>query len=229
MSESAGQALPVVVIGAGPIGLAAAANLINRGLEPLVVEAGPTAGTGVRQWGHIRLFSPWSQLIDPEAEKLLAPTGWTAPDPDGYPTGAEWVSHYLQPLADVLGDHVRYGARVTGVARQGRDLVVDAGRESEPFTVHVATGAGVDRIAARAVIDVSGTWDSPNPLGADGLPAARESLHARRITYRVPDLADPTIRARYAGKHVAVAGRGRRRRRSSSHLLSLPKTIQRPP
>ena len=95
--------LPVVVIGAGPSGLAAAAHLLDRGLAPLVLEAGPSAGTSVRQWHHVRLFSRWGELVDPAAEKLLAPTGWQAPDADRYPTGAEWAEDYLQPLADALG------------------------------------------------------------------------------------------------------------------------------
>ena len=83
--------LPVVVIGAGPSGLAAAAHLLDRGLIPLVLEAGPSAGTAVREWHHVRLFSRWGELVDPAAEKLLAPTGWQAPDADRYPTGAEWA------------------------------------------------------------------------------------------------------------------------------------------
>ena len=134
--------LPVVVIGAGPSGLAAAAHLLDRGLAPLVLEAGPSAGTSVRQWHHVRLFSRWGELVDPAAEKLLAPTGWQAPDADRYPTGAEWAEDYLQPLADALGDRVRYGALVVGVARRGRDRVVDADRDTEPLTVHVTTAAG---------------------------------------------------------------------------------------
>ncbi|WP_434093194.1 FAD-dependent oxidoreductase [Streptomyces humidus] len=72
--------LPVVVVGAGPIGLAAAAHLIERGLEPLVLKAGPSAGAAVRDWSHVRLFSPWGEVVDPAAEKLLAPTGWVRPD-----------------------------------------------------------------------------------------------------------------------------------------------------
>ena len=80
--------LPVVVIGAGPSGLAAAAHLLDRGLEPVVLEAGPSAGTSVREWHHVRLFSRWGELVDAAAEKLLAPTGWVAPNPDRYPTGA---------------------------------------------------------------------------------------------------------------------------------------------
>ena len=201
--------LPVVVVGAGPIGLAAAAHLVERGLTPLVLEAGPSAGTGVRAWHHVRLFSRWAELVDPAAEKLLAPTGWQAPDPDTYPTGADWAQHYLQPLAQALGDRVRFGARVVGAARRGRDRVVDAGRDTEPLTVHIQTSDGrEERLTARALIDASGTWSTPNPLGADGLPALGEARAADRISYRVPNLTDPAVRARYAGKHIAVAGSG---------------------
>ncbi|OZM80181.1 NAD(P)-binding domain-containing protein [Pseudonocardia sp. MH-G8] len=200
--------LPVVVVGAGPVGLAAAAHLLDRGLEPLVLEAGEQAGAHVREWHNVRLFSRWGEVIDPVGEKLLAPTGWTPPDPDTYATGQEWAQRYLQPLAEVLGARVRFGARVIGVARRGRDRVVDAGRETEPLTVHVQTVDGEERILARAVVDASGTWASPNPLGGDGLPAIGERAAAGRIAYQVPDLTDPDVRARYAGRRIAVAGSG---------------------
>ncbi|MFC3890401.1 FAD-dependent oxidoreductase [Lentzea rhizosphaerae] len=198
--------LPVVVVGAGPAGLSAAAHLVERGEQVLVLEAGDRAGAAVSQWNHVRLFSRWSELVDPAAQRLLVPAGWMRPDGDLYPTGAEWADLYLRPLAEALGDRVRFGARVVGVARRGRDRVVDAGREEEPLTVHVHTAAGEERIVARAVIDASGTWGSPNPLGGDGLPAAGEKAAAAQISYRVPDLA--TERARYAGKRIAVAGSG---------------------
>ncbi|RSS15087.1 NAD(P)-binding domain-containing protein [Streptomyces sp. WAC08401] len=200
---------PVVVVGAGPVGLAAAAHLVERGIEPLVLEAGPSAATAVRDWAHVRLFSPWAEVTDPAAEKLLAPTGWTRPDGTTYPTGRDWAERYLQPLADALGDKVRYGATVTGVARAGRDRIVDSGRDEQPFTVHLETAdGGEERITARAVIDASGTWSTPGPMGADGLPALGERKAVDRITHRVPDLTDPAVRARYAGRRTAVVGSG---------------------
>ena len=86
--------------------------------------------------------------------------------------------------------------------------MVDADRDTEPLTVHVTTATGEERITARAVLDASGTWAQPNPLGGDGLPALGERAAADRIAYQVPDLDDPAVRARYAGKRIAVAGAG---------------------
>ncbi|WP_238072154.1 FAD-dependent oxidoreductase, partial [Rhodococcus zopfii] len=126
--------LPVVVVGAGPIGLAAAAELRERGLTPLVFERGPAAGAAVAQWNHVRLFSRWSELVDPAAQRLLTAAGWTHPDPEAYPTGSQWASDYLVPLADALGDAVQPNTEVVGVARRGRDRIVDAGRDTEPLS-----------------------------------------------------------------------------------------------
>ncbi len=200
--------LPVVVVGAGPIGLAAAAHLRGRGVDFLVLESGPVAGSAVLEWGHTRLFSPWSELIDPVAAATLDAAGWTRPAAERYPTGAEWASRYLQPLADALGDSVRYGTKVNGVAKRGRDRLVDSGRDAAAFTVHVSTTTGDERIAAQAVIDASGTWTHPNPIGGDGLPAIGELDAADHTTYRAPDLRDGEQRTRFAGRHVAVAGSG---------------------
>lgn len=197
--------LPVVVIGAGPQGLAAAAHLLERGLEPLVLESGLGPASAVAEWGHVRLFSAWPELVDKASVRLLSQIGWTAPG-TGYPTGAEWIDGYLAPLAKVLDQRVRYDARVTGVSRKGRDRLVDAGRAAQPFTVHVVDSEGHEsRVEARAVIDASGTWRRPNPAGADGLPALGERGAADLISYQVPNRAQPD---RYAGKHTVVVGAG---------------------
>jgi thioredoxin reductase len=118
----------------------------------------------------------------------------------------------LQPLADALSStdqvDVRYGHRVVGVTRFGRDRLVDSGRDDEPLVLQVDTGHGTERITASAVVDASGTWGGPNPLGGDGLPALGEAAVQDKISYRVPDLRREQGRNRYAGKHVVVAGTG---------------------
>src|SRR5882762_5531261 len=117
------EAKSVAIIGAGPVGLAAAAHVLERGLRPIVLEAGGSIGHSVHQWGHVQLFSPWEYNIDRAAERLLAPTGWNSPDPQVYPTGAELLERYLDPLASrtALKDVIRTSSRVTAVSRLGFD------------------------------------------------------------------------------------------------------------
>jgi thioredoxin reductase len=199
--------LPVVVIGAGPLGLAAAAHLLERGLTTLVLESGSGPGSAVEQWEHVRTFSPWPELVDPAAARLLEKTGWTAPEA-GFPTGREWIDGYLAPLADELGEWVQYGARVQAVSRLGRDRLVSPGRAETPFVVHVGNVAGTEcRVRARAVIDASGTWGLPNPAGADGVPAIGERTAAASgvVTYVPPTLSHASA---WAGKRVVVVGSG---------------------
>ena len=199
---------PVAVIGGGPVGLAAAAHLLARGLEPLVFEAGDAVGASIREWGHVRVFSPWEFNLDPVAVALLERDGWVAPERDGYPTGAELVERYLEPLAAVpeIAAVLRVGARVVGVTRAGIDKLKDDGREEAPFELVVDERRAERRYVASAVIDASGTWTQPNPLGA-GLPATGERGLAGRIAYGIPDVLG-AARGRYAGKRVVVVGNG---------------------
>ena len=200
--------LPVAVIGAGPVGLAAAAHLLERGLQPLVFEAGAAVGASISEWGHVRVFSPWEFDVDPVAVALLERHGWTAPDPAGYPTGDEIVTRYLQPLAATpeVAPSLRLNARVLGVARAGIDKLKDGGRDDAPFELLVDEGGVERRYLASAVIDASGTWTRPNPLGA-GLPASGEAALRERIAYGIPDVLGEA-RARFAGKRVVVVGSG---------------------
>jgi hypothetical protein len=203
------EAKSVAIIGAGPVGLAAAAHVLERGLRPIVLEAGDGIGHSVRQWGHVQLFSPWGYNIDRAAERLLAATGWNSPDPQQYPTGAELLERYLEPLATktVLADHVHSSSRVTDISRLGFDKLKTGGREAAPFEIRYQNGQGPKVVKADAVIDISGTWHSPNPAGANGLPAIGETQAANNVAYGMPDVLGKD-RARYAGKTVAVLGAG---------------------
>ncbi|MEU7874634.1 FAD-dependent oxidoreductase [Dactylosporangium sp. NPDC049140] len=198
--------LPVVVIGAGPVGLAAAAHLAERNLPFTVLEAGDRPAAAVREWGHVRLFSPWRYNIDAAARRLLTDAGWVDPDPDVLPTGAQLADDYLQPLADVpaLKPHVRYSARVTAVTRLGVDRLRTAGRDTAPFLVRLDNG---DDVLARAVIDASGTWRMPNVLGASGIPAHGENTAAGFVEHALPDVLGAD-RDRFAGRRTLVVGAG---------------------
>jgi len=200
------QDLPVVVIGAGPVGLAAAAHLHERGLPFTVLEAGDAPAAAVRQWSHVRLFSPWRYNIDAAARRLLADAGWVDPDPELLPTGGQLAADYLQPLADLpaLKANVRYSARVTAVTRLGLDRLRTAGRETAPFLVRLADGTD---LLARAVIDASGTWSTPNVLGASGIPAHGEADAAACIEHALPDVLGAD-RDRFAGRRTLVVGAG---------------------
>ncbi|GAA1664665.1 flavoprotein [Citricoccus zhacaiensis] len=206
------QDLPIVVIGAGPVGLAAAAHLHERGLTSLILEAGHDVGTAIRAWGHTRLFSPWQYNIDAAAARLLHTTGWTEPDAQTLPTGTELVDQYLEPLAitTALAEHVRTDTRVLAVTRAGMDKTRTTGRADTPFLVRTQhTDGTMEDIQASAVIDASGTWTRPNPLGQSGLPAPgeTEALAAGRITAALPDVTGRD-RQRFAGRHVLVVGAG---------------------
>ena len=203
------QEKTVAIIGAGPVGLAAAAHALERGLTPVVLEAGTDSGHAVRQWSHVRMFSPWEYNIDQAAGRLLGATGWNSPDPRHYPTGGELVERYLEPLATrtALKDHIRTSSRVTAISRVGFDKVKTRGREQAAFEIHTQNGAGPKTVRADAIIDASGSWSSPNAAGANGLAALGETGARERIAYAMPDVLGRD-RARYAGRSVAVLGSG---------------------
>jgi hypothetical protein len=204
------ERLPVAVIGAGPIGLSAALQLVTKGETPIILEAGDRVGSSIREWSHVRLFSPWKYLVDPTAREALRATGWRMPNEDALPTGGELVTRLLEPLARLpqIAPYLRLGHRVLAVTRRGYDKVKTAGRDDAPFELVVLTPFGTTvRLLARAVIDASGTWRSPNPMGAGGIAAEGEADMVDRVLYGIPD-ALHRDRARYAGKRVLVVGSG---------------------
>jgi thioredoxin reductase len=216
--------LPVVIIGAGPVGLAAAAHLLERGIEPLVLEQGDHAGAAISQWGHTRLFSPWRHVTDSASVRLLtANGGWTPQHPDAMPTGHELVRHYLAPLAATpeLSERIRYGVRVEGVSRVGMDRTRTVGRAEAPFLIRTAT----EEFHARAVIDASGTFSTPNQVAASGLPARHTAAVASHLTHGLPDVLGRD-RERFAGKRTVVVGAGHS---AANTLIALARLAEREP
>ncbi|MDX2968651.1 NAD(P)-binding domain-containing protein [Kribbella solani] len=218
---------PVAVVGAGPVGLAAGAQLAERGVEFVVLESGPSVASAIEEWRHVRLFSPWRYDIDAAARRLLeAAGGWTEPDLAALPTGGELIDAYLEPLTKTpqLSGRVRYNSTVTAVTRLGFDRVRTTGRETAPFLVRLADGS---ELLASAVVDATGTWRRPNVLGGSGIPARGETdPHvAARLVRALPDVLGRD-RERFAGRRTAVVGAGHS---AATTLLELGELVEQHP
>lgn len=202
--------LPVAIIGGGPVGLAAVAHLLERGETPILFEAQETVGANVLDWGHVRMFSPWEYTVDSASVRLLESHGWQMPSKDDLPNGADLYHLYMRPFAELpeVREVIHTGAKVVAISRRNVDKMKDKGREVAPFILHVEYDNGDEAwVEASAVIDASGTWNKPNPIGANGLPAIGEKRHQDRIAYGIPDVTG-TAKNRYANKRVMVVGSG---------------------
>jgi cation diffusion facilitator CzcD-associated flavoprotein CzcO len=200
--------LNVAVIGAGPVGLAAAAHLITRNVPVKLYESGETVAANVRNWGHVRLFSPWNFNTDQAAKAILKRHGWQEPRSDDLPTGNDLFDAYLRPLADTseMQTVIETNVTVRAISRDGTSKITTRAREKAPFSLVIQNGSTrVDH--ASAVIDASGTWQNPNPLGASGLQAIGEAAASGCIAYGIPDVLGAD-RATYAGKRILVIGGG---------------------
>lgn len=205
---SGNQIKNIAVIGAGPIGIAAAAHLIEKGLRPFVLEKGEYAGAAMSQWGHVRLFTPWKYVFDRAVLHLLEQLDWKKPDEEALPTGRDIVEQYLMPAANSpsLKPCITYGVEVVGVAKSGCSKHTSAHREDLPFTLHFKDRAGeVQVMQVDGVIDASGTWSSPNPIGLNGLAVPGELENKANISYGLPDVNQSQ---QWWGKRNLVIGAG---------------------
>lgn len=203
------KSLPVAVIGAGPVGLAAAAHLKIRGIPFMLFEAGATVASNIKSWKHILVFSPWKYNIDKAARQLLSETAWQSPNDEGLPTGGELFNQYLHPLYELpfMKNNTYLKSKVLSIGRKNLDKMKTSGREKLPFVIQVLQDDEVKQFEAQAIIDATGTWSSPNPIGSGGVYAVGEVENRDKIFYGIPDILDQHS-DRYKNKSVLVVGSG---------------------
>lgn len=85
--------LPVAIIGGGPVGLAAAAHLVQKGESFILFEAGATVASNILEWGHVKMFSPWQYNIDRASRELLEKSGWCRQMKIYYPQDKSWLKN----------------------------------------------------------------------------------------------------------------------------------------
>ncbi len=203
----------IAILGAGPTGIEAALHAAHRGYDVHVYERG-AVGAHIRQWGHVTLFSPWGLNRSPLGEAMLRESGAALPDADTFPTGASYLSEYLEPLAahPLLAGRIHSGTEALGVSRhdalKGQFVGGRSANHVGAFWLHLRAEQGERFERADLVIDATGAYRTANALGPGGLPARGEfALTDDRLTRYIPDVLGED-EARYAGKRTLVVGAG---------------------
>jgi hypothetical protein len=199
----------IAILGAGPTGLDAALAAADAGLPFIVFEAAPAVGAHLRAWGHVRLFTPWSMNVSPRMRRHL---GAEAPANHGeLPTGDDLAGEVLAPVAKLsaIAPHIRCGVRVLSVGRQGllkHEEISTPARAERPFRLLVSSEGREWIEEAGWVLDTTGTWGHPNPLGDGGIPAPGERALGDQVRHDIPNVAASP--GDWAGQTVLVAGAG---------------------
>jgi thioredoxin reductase len=192
----------VVVIGAGPMGLAAAVGARERGFEVTVLEAGEI-GSALDRWGPVRCFTPLAMNLPAAMASAVDVAG------DALLTGPEMRRLVLEPLVERLGIDVRTHHRVTAIGRRGLTRGDFAGhpmRAERPFVIQADAPDGERSFEAEIVFDATGGYAIPNASGSGGLPATGERREAERF---IRDHATLERRAgELRGKRVLLLGHG---------------------
>jgi thioredoxin reductase (NADPH) len=146
---SALDALDLVIVGAGPAGMAAAIAAKQRGLRYVVLEKAALVNS---------LLHYPTDMIFFTTPDLMEIGGLPFVSPHEKPTRQEALKYYRR-VADTLALDIRFDEPVTSLTRtaDGTFVVGSAPRAGAPVTR-----------AARAVIVASGAYDLPNRLGIPG-------------------------------------------------------------
>ena len=184
----------------------------ERGIRPLIFERGESVGASLLEWAHVRVFSPWRYNIDAAARGLCSRRRMA---------GARcrcaahrWRDRRALPAtarcsAGDMPANLKLGATVTAITREGRDKV--SSRQSRQARLRhplCRQGRREHRLRARAVIDASGTWTQPNPMGVDGLAVPGEARGNGTHRLWHSRCRRRESRSDYAGKRILVIGGG---------------------
>lgn len=201
--------MKVAIIGGGPVGLVAAAHLVEQKISFEIFEAGNAIGNNFLSWGHVKLFSPWRYNMDNAAKRLLSKTSWTSPPLDDLHTGNDFVKKYLAPLANLpsIKPFIHLNTKVVSISKKGLDKMKTSNRENVPFEIRAERNGAVILSEADVVLDATGTWNQPNPLGSGGLPATGELAISNNIFSGIPDIKGRDLKV-FANQSVLVVGSG---------------------
>ncbi len=201
----------LAIVGAGPVGLEAAAGAVAGGLNVVVIEQGLPA-QHLADWGHVRLFTPFELNAGPAGFELLGSGSHALPEPGALLTGREFREGYLLPLAEALNELLTLlpRHRVLSISR-GSQLKSEAlglaARAESPFRLLCEGPDGEAEVFSERVFDCSGTYGQPNWAGPGGTPARGERGLRTSIEYGLPDVMGAD-RSRYAGVRTLVLGGG---------------------
>ncbi len=201
----------IAIIGAGPIGLEAAIAAMDGGFEVEIFERGKVADA-VRQWGHVKMFSPFGMNSTARGRERLERSGASLPESNELLTGAEFRERYLLSLARSLPPDVLHeDTAVLAIGRSGvlkGDHIGESVRGNTRFRMLTRNATGDERVVnADVILDCTGTYTQPNGLGDGGIPAPGEGAARDRIFYGIPDFIGRDGK-RFAGRRVLVVGAG---------------------
>jgi len=190
--------------------LAAAAHLKKSNQPFILFETGKQIGENILKWGHVRLFSPWEYNIDKVAETFLREAQIPIPKKEYVPYGREIITDYLKPLSNLraIKENIHLNSKVIAIGRNGLDKMKNGGREELAFSIQVIENNKFVIYEAKAIIDASGTWQNPNPLGSGGIFALDEIENGNQIHYGMPNINETDMMGKYANKTTLVVGGG---------------------
>jgi len=210
----------LAVLGAGPLGLEATLYARYLGYDVDLFEQADVVAANVRQWSHVRMFSPFAMNHSSLGLAAIAAQdeSYQPPEPDELLTGGEWIERYLEPLSrtDLVAGSLRLGQRVEQIGRDKNRKTGAPGdidrRDSDLRLLCQSASTAEESIhLAEGVIDTTGVFNQPNWLGTGGIPAlgerALQMADPSPLHYGLPDILGAD-RARYADRRVLVVGAG---------------------